>query len=196
MWTLAHTTNSRTFSGWPTASWHAHSVILSAQTRDNETNKLTNNAYNQEKKCFVKRLRIYVKLAGYAEESASPRCKCSFLFVDSRDVLWVVSVSRRGGMICQILRVLLLGDQASKLLTTFVAVPTSQNRTILGIQVGVSCACEFACVTQTESALPNLFRILLGNSKLPTIWEYWEHSYDLHNGTNEVWEQRKIFASS
>merc|ERR1711892_890625 len=60
-------------SGWPTASWHAHSVILSAQTRDNETNKLTNNAYNQEKKCFVKRLRIYVKLAGYAEESASPR---------------------------------------------------------------------------------------------------------------------------
>ena len=72
-----------------------------------------------------------------------------------------MSASRKGGMICQILRVRLLGDPSNKWLTTFVAVPTSQSRMILGIQVGVSCACELACVTDRE-CIAEPFQDLIG----------------------------------
>ena len=45
-------------------------------------------------------------------------------------------------MICQILRVRLLGDPTNKLVNNFCGSATTQSRMILGIQVGVSCLCN------------------------------------------------------
>ena len=64
-------------------------------------------------------------------------------------------------MICQILRVRLLGDPTNKLVNNFCGSATSQSRMILGIQVVVSCACELARVTDRE-CIAEPFQDLIG----------------------------------